>query len=39
MRARPAWPDRRDPMLPFAAAVLAARVGGGAHGALATFGK
>jgi beta-ureidopropionase / N-carbamoyl-L-amino-acid hydrolase len=32
-------PDRRDPMLPFAAAVLAARTAAGDRGALATFGK
>ena len=31
--------DRRDPMLPFAAAVQAARTAAAAHGALATFGK
>jgi beta-ureidopropionase / N-carbamoyl-L-amino-acid hydrolase len=31
--------DRRDPMLPFAAAVLAARAAAVRHGALATFGK
>jgi N-carbamoyl-L-amino-acid hydrolase len=31
--------DRRDPMLPFAAAVLEARQAASAHGALATFGK
>ncbi|HEU5419885.1 MAG TPA: allantoate amidohydrolase [Streptosporangiaceae bacterium] len=31
--------DRRDPMLPYAAAVLAARRSAVAHGALATFGK
>jgi beta-ureidopropionase / N-carbamoyl-L-amino-acid hydrolase len=31
--------DRRDPMLPFAAAVLEARQAAAAHGALATFGK
>jgi beta-ureidopropionase / N-carbamoyl-L-amino-acid hydrolase len=31
--------DRRDPMLPFAAAVQAARAAAAAHGALATFGK
>jgi N-carbamoyl-L-amino-acid hydrolase len=32
-------PDRRDPMLPFAATVLAARDAAARHGALATFGK
>jgi N-carbamoyl-L-amino-acid hydrolase len=32
-------PDRRDPMLPFAAAVLAARQTAADAGALATFGK
>jgi N-carbamoyl-L-amino-acid hydrolase len=32
-------PDRRDPMLPFAAAVLAARQAAADAGALATFGK
>ena len=32
-------PDRRDPMLPFAAAVLAARQAAAEAGALATFGK
>jgi N-carbamoyl-L-amino-acid hydrolase len=31
--------DRRDPMLPYAATVLAAREAAAAHGALATFGK
>ncbi|MGO8887538.1 MAG: allantoate amidohydrolase [Streptosporangiaceae bacterium] len=31
--------DRRDPMLPFAATVLAARQAAAAHGALATVGK
>jgi beta-ureidopropionase / N-carbamoyl-L-amino-acid hydrolase len=31
--------DRHDPMLPFAAAVLAAREAAAAHGALATVGK
>jgi N-carbamoyl-L-amino-acid hydrolase len=31
--------DRRDPMLPFAATVLAARGAAAHHGALATFGK
>jgi beta-ureidopropionase / N-carbamoyl-L-amino-acid hydrolase len=31
--------DRRDPMLPYAAAVLAAREAAAAHGTLATFGK
>jgi N-carbamoyl-L-amino-acid hydrolase len=31
--------DRRDPMLPYAAAVLAARQAAAQHGALATFGK
>jgi beta-ureidopropionase / N-carbamoyl-L-amino-acid hydrolase len=31
--------DRRDPMLPYAATVLAARAAAGSHGALATFGK
>ena len=31
--------DRRDPMLPYAAAVLAARQAAADHGALATFGK
>jgi beta-ureidopropionase / N-carbamoyl-L-amino-acid hydrolase len=31
--------DRRDPMLPYAATVLAARTAAAAHGALATFGK
>jgi beta-ureidopropionase / N-carbamoyl-L-amino-acid hydrolase len=31
--------DRRDPMLPYAAAVLAARQAAVDHGALATFGK
>jgi N-carbamoyl-L-amino-acid hydrolase len=31
--------DRRDPMLPFAATVLAARDAAVRHGALATFGK
>jgi N-carbamoyl-L-amino-acid hydrolase len=31
--------DRRDPMLPYAAAVLAARKAAAEHGALATFGK
>jgi beta-ureidopropionase / N-carbamoyl-L-amino-acid hydrolase len=34
-----ALPDRRDPMLPFAATVLAARQAAVRHGALATFGK
>jgi beta-ureidopropionase / N-carbamoyl-L-amino-acid hydrolase len=32
-------PDRRDPMLPFAATVLGARQAAAEHGALATFGK
>jgi N-carbamoyl-L-amino-acid hydrolase len=32
-------PDRRDPMLPYAATVLAAREAAAADGALATFGK
>jgi beta-ureidopropionase / N-carbamoyl-L-amino-acid hydrolase len=32
-------PDRRDPMLPYAAAVLAARQAAASHAALATFGK
>ena len=32
-------PDRRDPMLPYAATVLAAREAAAARGALATFGK
>ncbi len=32
-------PDRRDPMLPFAATALAARQAATDHGALATFGK
>ena len=32
-------PDRRDPMLPYAATVLAARQAAAGHGALATFGK
>jgi N-carbamoyl-L-amino-acid hydrolase len=32
-------PDRRDPMLPYAATVLAARQAAVDHGALATFGK
>jgi beta-ureidopropionase / N-carbamoyl-L-amino-acid hydrolase len=32
-------PDRRDPMLPFAATTLAARQAAADHGALATFGK
>lgn len=32
-------PDRRDPMLPFAATVLAARQAAAGHGALATIGK
>jgi N-carbamoyl-L-amino-acid hydrolase len=32
-------PDRRDPMLPFAATVLAARAAAARRGALATFGK
>ena len=32
-------PDRRDPMLPYAATVQAARTAAAAHGALATFGK
>jgi beta-ureidopropionase / N-carbamoyl-L-amino-acid hydrolase len=32
-------PDRRDPMLPYAATVLAARQAAERHGALATFGK
>ncbi len=32
-------PDRRDPMLPFAATVLAARRAAAEHGALATIGK
>jgi len=32
-------PDRRDPMLPYAATVLAARQAAAEHGALATFGK
>jgi len=31
--------DRHDPMLPYAAAVLAARQAAAGHGALATFGK
>jgi beta-ureidopropionase / N-carbamoyl-L-amino-acid hydrolase len=31
--------DRRDPMLPYAAAVLAARQAAASHAALATFGK
>jgi beta-ureidopropionase / N-carbamoyl-L-amino-acid hydrolase len=31
--------DRRDPMLPYAATVLAARQAAAAHGALATIGK
>jgi beta-ureidopropionase / N-carbamoyl-L-amino-acid hydrolase len=31
--------DRRDPMLPFAASVLAARQAAASHGALATVGK
>jgi N-carbamoyl-L-amino-acid hydrolase len=31
--------DRHDPMLPYAAAVLAARQAAAEHGALATFGK
>jgi N-carbamoyl-L-amino-acid hydrolase len=31
--------DRRDPMLPYAATVLAARQAAAEHGALATFGK
>jgi beta-ureidopropionase / N-carbamoyl-L-amino-acid hydrolase len=31
--------DRRDPMLPYAATVLAARRAAAQHGALATFGK
>jgi beta-ureidopropionase / N-carbamoyl-L-amino-acid hydrolase len=31
--------DRHDPMLPFAATVLAARAAAGRHGALATVGK
>ena len=31
--------DRRDPMLPYAATVLAARQAAAQHGALATFGK
>ncbi|RDH80569.1 allantoate amidohydrolase [Mycolicibacterium moriokaense] len=31
--------DRRDPMLPFASAVHAARVEAGRHGSVATFGK
>jgi len=31
--------DRRDPMLPFASAVHAARIEAGRHGAVATFGK
>jgi N-carbamoyl-L-amino-acid hydrolase len=31
--------DRHDPMLPFAAAVIAARAAAVRHGALATFGK
>jgi beta-ureidopropionase / N-carbamoyl-L-amino-acid hydrolase len=31
--------DRHDPMLPFAATVLAARAAAGGRGALATFGK
>jgi N-carbamoyl-L-amino-acid hydrolase len=31
--------DRRDPMLPFAAAVLAARSVAGQHGGVATFGR
>lgn len=34
-----ALPGRRDPMLPFAATVLAARHAAAAHGALATVGK
>ena len=34
-----ALPDRRDPMLPFASAVLAARQAAVRHGALATVGK
>jgi len=33
------FPDRKDPMLPYASAVLAARGRGLAGGALATFGK
>jgi beta-ureidopropionase / N-carbamoyl-L-amino-acid hydrolase len=32
-------PDRRDPMLPAAAAILAARTAAAGHGALATIGK
>jgi N-carbamoyl-L-amino-acid hydrolase len=32
-------PDRRDPMLPFASTVLAARQAAARHGALATVGK
>jgi len=32
-------PDRRDPMLPYAATVLAARQAAASHAALATFGK
>jgi beta-ureidopropionase / N-carbamoyl-L-amino-acid hydrolase len=32
-------PDRRDPMLPYAAAVLEARQAASAHGGLATVGK
>ena len=32
-------PDRRDPMLPYAATVLAARQAAAQHAALATFGK
>jgi len=32
-------PDRRDPMLPYAATVLAARQAAAEHAALATFGK
>jgi beta-ureidopropionase / N-carbamoyl-L-amino-acid hydrolase len=31
--------DRRDPMLPYALTVLAARAAAAAHGALATFGR
>jgi N-carbamoyl-L-amino-acid hydrolase len=31
--------DRRDPMLPYAATVLAARAAAAMHGSLATFGK
>ncbi|HKB32161.1 MAG TPA: allantoate amidohydrolase [Streptosporangiaceae bacterium] len=34
-----ALPDRRDPMLPFAATVLVARQVAARHGALSTFGK